>query len=89
MQASITAGSGCKGAMFWEWTVRNPGEYIDVSLPNGNHPYGVSLWDETFQCALYSIRLDILFHMLSPSDCWTPACRNVLEVPFEQLVHAR
>ncbi len=31
--------------------MRNPGETIDVSLPNGNHPYGVSLWDETFQCA--------------------------------------
>ena len=31
--------------------MRNPSESIDVSLPNGNHPYGVSLWDETFECA--------------------------------------
>ena len=28
--------------------MRNQGEAIDVSLPNGLHPYGVSLWDETF-----------------------------------------
>ena len=28
--------------------MRNPGETIDVSLPDGLHPYGVSLWDETF-----------------------------------------
>lgn len=46
---SISAGKAAKGALFWEWTVRNPSEGIDVSLPNGLHPYGVSLWDETFQ----------------------------------------
>ncbi|BDA49901.1 Mannan endo-1,4-beta-mannosidase 1 [Coccomyxa sp. Obi] len=65
VKASISAGKACKGALFWEWTVRNPwvlrtmaesvlfclykSEGIDVSLPNGLHPYGVSLWDETFQ----------------------------------------
>ena len=49
VQASISGGTGAKGALFWEWTVRNQGETIDVSLPNGLHPYGVSLWDETFR----------------------------------------
>jgi hypothetical protein len=49
VDASITAGQAAKGALFWEWTVRNPSETIDVSLPNGLHPYGVSIWDETFQ----------------------------------------
>ncbi len=48
MHVSRQAG---KGALFWEWTVRKQGEGIDVSLPNGLHPYGVSLWDETFTCA--------------------------------------
>ena len=37
-----------QGSLFWEWTVRKPSETIDVSLPNGLHPYGVSVWDETF-----------------------------------------
>ena len=48
VDASLSSGGQCKGSLFWEWTVRNQGEYIDVSLPNGLHPYGVSVWDETF-----------------------------------------
>ena len=72
MQASITAGSGCKGALFWEWTVRNPGESIDVSLPNGNHPYGVSLWDETFQCASSPCRVLMQTHVPCLKDAHVP-----------------
>ena len=48
VDASISAGQACKGSLFWEWTVRKQGESVDVSLPNGQHPYGVSVWDETF-----------------------------------------
>ena len=48
VDGSLGSGGQCKGSLFWEWTVRNPSEGIDVSLPNGLHPYGVSVWDETF-----------------------------------------
>ena len=48
VDGSLSSGGQCKGSLFWEWTVRNPSESIDVSLPNGLHPYGVSVWDETF-----------------------------------------
>lgn len=61
VKASISAGKAAKGALFWEWTVRNPSEGIDVSLPNGLHPYGVSLWDETFQCAVLLFDIKFIF----------------------------
>ena len=48
VDGSLSSGGACKGSLFWEWTVRNPSEGVDVSLPNGLHPYGVSVWDETF-----------------------------------------
>ena len=48
VDGSLSSGGQCKGSLFWEWTVRNPSESIDFSLPNGLHPYGVSVWDETF-----------------------------------------
>jgi hypothetical protein len=48
VQLFLTFFAMRQGSLFWEWTVRKPSETIDVSLPNGLHPYGVSVWDETF-----------------------------------------
>ena len=41
----LTSGIGIK-------QVRSDGEVLDVAWPDGRHPYGVSVNDATFMCAL-------------------------------------
>jgi hypothetical protein len=36
---------------------RGNGEVLDVSMPNGQHPYGVTYNDDTFTCAALLITL--------------------------------
>lgn len=57
VEASIRANKAAKGALFWEWTVRGNGETLDVSMPDGLHPYGVTIADTTFMCAPPAVNL--------------------------------
>lgn len=70
VEASIRGNKAAKGALFWEWTVRGSGEMLDVSMPNGLHPYGLTVADTTFMCAPFSsvlTPLSIVLHASMPN----------------------